>query len=159
MKLNEKQFRKVSLTLEIFRSQIDLYSKIKDDTDLLDDFMSLNRNPFFDLTNNKFFKTGLLSNEVKKSNLKNKDIVHDHFIQRKKSMNLLFNLLLENPNMSVDEFIVFMKQHSSTVGITKDEHMKVTIMAKGSDEYNFNLYVKCGIIVEGLDNFIGHINN
>ena len=60
----------------------------------------------FDLTNNKFFKTGLLSNEVKKSNLKNKEIVHDHFIQRKKSMNLLFNLLLENPNMSVDEFIV-----------------------------------------------------
>jgi len=72
MKLNEKQFRKVSLTLEIFRSQIDLYSKIKGDADLLDDFMSLNRNPFFDLTNNKFFKTGLLSDEVKKSNLKNK---------------------------------------------------------------------------------------
>jgi hypothetical protein len=156
MKLNEKQYKKISLTLEIFRSQIDLYSKIMNDADSVNNFMSLNRNPFFDLTNNKFFKTGLLSDEAKKL-IKPKDIVHDHFIQRKKSMKILFNQLLDNPNMDVNEFIIFMKQYSSTVGITKEEHMRVTTIAKGRDEYNFDLYGDCGIVVEGLNHFVNHI--
>jgi hypothetical protein len=154
MTLNEKQLRKIKITLEIFRSQIGLYNKLKDDEQSLDEFMSLNRNPFFDLTTNKFFKTGLVSNEVKRLNLTSKNVVHDHFIQRKKSMKLFFDLLIQNPNMDVNQFIDFMKKYVSTVGLTKEEHMKVTMLAKNNDEYNFNLYTECDIIIDGMDKFV-----
>ena len=154
MTLNEKQLRKISITLEIFRSQIGLYNNLKDDEQSLDEFMSLNRNPFFDLTTNKFFKTGLVSNEVKPLNLTPKNVVHDHFIQRKKSMKLFFDLLIQNPNMDVNQFVDFMKKYVSTVGLTKDEHMKVTMLAKNNDEYNFNLYTECDIIIDGMDKFV-----
>jgi hypothetical protein len=154
MTLNEKQLRKIKITLEIFRSQIGLYNKLKDDEQSLNEFMSLNRNPFFDLTTNKFFKTGLVSNEVKRLNLTPKNVVHDHFIQRKKSMKLFFDLLIQNPNMDVNQFIDFMKKYVSTVGLTKEEHMKVTMLAKNNDEYNFNLYTECDIIIDGMDKFV-----
>ena len=154
MTLNEKQLRKISITLEIFRSQIGLYNNLKDDVQSLDEFMSLNRNPFFDLTTNKFFKTGLVSNEVKRLNLKGKEVVHDHFIQRKKAMVFLFEQLNETPDMSVLVFIDFMKKYSSTVGITKDEHMRVTTLAKNKDEFNFSLYNECNIIIDGIDKFV-----
>jgi hypothetical protein len=154
MTLNEKQFRKISITLEIFRSQIGLYNKLKDDEQSLNEFMSLNRNPFFDLTTNKFFKTGLVSNEVKRLNLIGKNIVHDHFIQRKMAMKIFFDQLIQNPNMNIEQFIDFMKKYVSTVGITKDEHMKVTMLAKNNDEYNFNLYSECNIIIDGMDKFV-----
>jgi hypothetical protein len=47
-----------------------------------------------------------------------------------------------------------MKKYVSTVGLTKEEHMKVTMLAKNNDEYNFNLYTECDIIIDGMDKFV-----
>ena len=47
-----------------------------------------------------------------------------------------------------------MKKYSSTVGITKDEHMRVTTLAKNKDEFNFSLYNECNIIIDGIDKFV-----
>ena len=69
-------------------------------------------------------------------------------------MKLFFDLLIQNPNMDVNQFVDFMKKYVSTVGLTKDEHMKVTMLAKNNDEYNFNLYTECDIIIDGMDKFV-----
>jgi len=70
-------------------------------------------------------------------------------------MKIIFNLLCENPNMKVDEFILLIKKYSSTISITKDEHKKITALTKNSNEINYHVYDKIGILVPGL---LEHIN-
>jgi hypothetical protein len=116
----------------------------------LDNFFSLNRNPLFDLTNISYFRTGLESEGVTNGGKP----VHDHFIQRKRAMKILFEKLSEDRGMTLDEFIVFLVDYGSTVAITKEEHQVVTMRAKNTTDLNYELYEQCGIIIEGLDKMI-----
>ena len=138
------------MTLNIFKCQIGLYESIKNDPDDLDNFFSLNRNPLFDLTNISYFRTGLQSQGV----IDGGKPVHDHFIQRKYAMKILFEKLSENKNMTLNEFVVFLVEYGSTVAITKEEHQVVTMKAKNTTDLNYELYERCGIIIEGIDKMI-----
>jgi hypothetical protein len=150
VRLKDAQIKKIDMTLKIFKSQIDLYELIKNDPTDLDNFFSLNRNPLFDLTNISYFRTGLESESVTNGGKP----VHDHFIQRKYAMKILFEKLSEDKDMTLDEFIVFLVDYGSTVAITKEEHQVVTMRAKNTTDLNYELYEQCGIIIEGLDKMI-----
>ena len=102
VRLSESQITKINLTLDIFKCQIELYNSIKTDPNKLDAFFSLNRNPLFDLTGISYFRTGLESDGV----IAGGKPVHDHFIQRKHAMKILFERLFENKDMTFDDFVV-----------------------------------------------------
>lgn len=150
VRLSESQITKINLTLDIFKCQIELYNSIKTDPNKLDAFFSLNRNPLFDLTGISYFRTGLESDGV----IAGGKAVHDHFIQRKHAMKILFEKLSEDNDMTLDEFIVFLVEYGSTVAITKEEHQVVTLRAKNTTDLNYELYEQCGIVIEGLDKMI-----
>jgi hypothetical protein len=150
VRLKDSQIKKIDMTLNIFKCQIDLYESIKNDPYDLDNFFSLNRNPLFDLTNISYFRTGLQSQGV----IDGGKPVHDHFIQRKYAMKILFEKLSENKNMTLNEFVVFLVEYGSTVAITKEEHQVVTMKAKNTTDLNYELYERCGIIIEGIDKMI-----
>ena len=142
MKISKKKIIQIEETLKDFKALIPRFKEIKDKPILLKMFCSRNRNPLWDITNISYFKTGLVSEELIKSGGKGVD---DHYIQRAFSMKIIFNLLCENPNMGVDEFILLIKKYSSTISITKDD----------SNEINYHVYDKIGILVPGL---LEHIN-
>lgn len=150
VRLSESQITKINLTLDIFKCQIELYNSINTDPNKLDAFFSLNRNPLFDLTGISYFRTGLESDGV----IAGGKPVHDHFIQRKQAMKILFDKLSKNKDMTLDEFIVFLVEYGSTVAITKEEHQVVTTRAKNTTKLNYELYEQCGIVIEGLDKMI-----
>ena len=150
VRLSESQITKINLTLDIFKCQIELYNSIKTDPNKLDAFFSLNRNPLFDLTGISYFRTGLESDGV----IAGGKPVHDHFIQRKHAMKILFERLSENKDMTFDDFVVFLVKYGSTVAMTKEEHQVVTTRAKNTTDLNYELYEQCGIVIEGLDKII-----
>lgn len=80
MELTPKQLIRVEETLKDFVCLVPRYQEVKDDKELYDMFLSRNRNPLFDLTNTKFWDTGLMSENAKVKGVKT---VKDHYIQRK----------------------------------------------------------------------------
>ena len=153
MNLNENQLFNVQETLEDFKVLVTRYKEVKNDETRLRAFFVRNRNPLWDLTNCKFFKTGLLSEDAKKLN--KKDLVDDHYIQRSKGLKFVFEELEKDPSMSLDVFINIVKKYSSTVKLSKNEHAKVTSFAKKNPNYlNYETYLACGIKVEGLSDII-----
>jgi hypothetical protein len=142
---------KISETLKDFKALIPRYNEVKENPRLFQLFMSRNRNPLWDLSGNKMFKTGLKSDEVLKVLSGG---VEDHFIQRTKGMKIIFHKLNENPNMSVEEFTQLIISYSSTITLTKEEHNKVTSYAKVNDMLNYQVYNVLGIEVEGLSDFL-----
>jgi hypothetical protein len=80
MSLNPNQLFNVQETLEDFKVLLVRYKQVKDDEIRLKSFFVRNRNPLWDLTNCKFFKTGLLSEGAKI--VFKEDLVDDHYIQR-----------------------------------------------------------------------------
>lgn len=151
MVLTEKQIIKVRETLKDFLCLIPRYIEVKEDKDLYDLFLSRNRNPLFDLTNTKFWETGLSSENALKSNSK---IVKDHYIPRKIAMGYIMDELVSNPNITLNQFISLCKKYSSTVNLTKEEHDMVTLMAKNTGKCNYEFYSSCNIIIEGIDKVI-----
>lgn len=153
MTLNRKQSMNAEETLEDFKALLPRYNQIKNDEEKLKLFFVRNRNPLWDLTNCKFFKTGLLSEDAKL--LDKKDLVDDHYIQRSKGLKFIFSELEKEPNMSIETFILLVKKYSSTVKLSKEEHAKVTAFAKKNPNYlNYETYLACGIKVEGLSDII-----
>ena len=151
--MTEKQLFKISETLEDFKVLLSRYKEIKNDEIKLREFFMRNRNPTWDISNVKFFKTGLLSDLAKKE--KPQNLVDDHFIQRSKSLRFLFMELEKTPDMNVDRFIFLLKKFCSTVKITKEEHIKVTTFSKKNPSYlNYETYVACNIKVDGLSEII-----
>ena len=153
MNLNENQLFNVQETLEDFKVLVTRYKEVKNDETRLRAFFVRNRNPLWDLTNCKFYKTGLMSEGAKK--LDKKDLVDDHYIQRSKGLKFVFAELDRDPEMSLETFINIVKKYSSTVKLSKEEHAKVTSFAKKNPTYlNYETYLACGIKVEGLSDII-----
>ena len=154
MKLSSEQLIRVEETLKDFICLIPRYLEVKGDDKLYDMFLSRNRNPLFDMTNTKFWETGLLSNGAKYGGGKK---VKDHYIPRKLAMGFIMDALVLNPNMSVDDFIVLCKKYASTVTLTEEEHNLVTVRAKNTGRPNYEFYSSCGIFIEGIDGLIINI--
>jgi hypothetical protein len=151
MNLSDKQLIKIEETLKDFVCLIPRYIESKGNDKLYNMFLSRNRNPLFDMTGTKFWETGLSSNGAKLSSGKK---VKDHYIPRKLAMGYIMDELVNNPKMSVDDFIVLCKKYASTVNLTKEEHNLVTLMAKNTGRPSYEFYSSCGIIVEGLENIL-----
>jgi hypothetical protein len=146
---------KIEETLKDFKALLPRYREVKGDAKLFQLFMSRNRNPLWDLSGNKIFKTGLKSKVFLESNTKG---VEDHFIQRTKGMKIVFHKLDNNPDMDVDEFTKLIIGIGSTVSLTKEEHSLVTGYCKEFDLLNYQTYRTLNIEVEGLDEFLEEKN-
>jgi hypothetical protein len=154
MKLSAQQLTKVVETLKDFICLIPRYLEVKGNAKLYNMFLSRNRNPLFDMTGTKFWETGLLSEGAK--NTKGKK-VKDHYIPRKIAMGFIMDELVNNPKMSVDDFIILCKKYASTVTLTEEEHNLVTLKAKNTGRPNYEFYSSCGIFIEGIDGLITNI--
>jgi hypothetical protein len=154
MKLTKKQLLKCNETLKDFVCLIPRYLEVKNNDELYDMFLSRNRNPLFDLTNTKFWETGLSSNGAKVGGTK---IVKDHYIPRKIAMGFIMEELVNNPDMGLDEFVSLCKKYASTVSLSEQEHISVTIRAKNTGKCNYEFYSECGIIIEGLDTIVNNL--
>ena len=138
-------------TLKDFKCLLTRYNEVRDNEILSDRFCSRNRSQLWDLTTVNYFKTGLISQKLIESG-GNK--VDDHYIQRVKSTKIIFELLRENPDMSVDEFIILVKRYVSTISIAKDEHMKITPYVKKTGKINYMAYEDVGIVIPGLKEYV-----
>lgn len=153
MKLTNKQLVKVEETLKDFLCLVPRYLEVKGNDVLYDMFLSRNRNPLFDLTNTKFWHTGLSSNGIKGGG----KIVHDHYVPRKIAMGYIMDELCKNPFIGVDDFVLLCKKYASTISLTEGEHSLVTLRAKNTGKCNYEFYSECGIIIEGLDKLVGKL--
>jgi hypothetical protein len=154
MRLSVGQKIKIEETLKDFLCLIPRYLEVKGNPKLYDMFLSRNRNPLFDMTGTKFWETGLLSEGAKNTNGKK---VKDHYIPRKLAMGFIMDELVNNPHMSVDDFIILCKKYASTVTLTEEEHNLVTLRAKNTGRPNYEFYSSCGIFIEGIDGLITNI--
>ena len=150
-KLTEHQYNSIIEILKDFKCLLYRYDEVKNDNKLLSMFATRNRNPIYDITNCRFFRTGLISEQATQQKSK-KGLVHDHYIQRKYSVILIFNELSKNPQMNTDEFIHLIKTLCSTVLITKDEHKRVTNYSVKLGKMNYELYPDLNIIIKGFEN-------
>lgn len=151
--LNQNQLSNIEETLEDFKVLLARYRSIKGDENKLRQFFVRNRNPIWDITNCKFFKTGLMSESAKNMTLT--QLVDDHFIQRSKAMRFIFSELDKDENMGLDRFIELLKKYCSTVKLSKEEHSKVTLVAKQNPTYlNYESYLACKIQIDGLSDLM-----
>jgi hypothetical protein len=152
-KLNRNQLSKIEETLEDFKVLLIRYRNIQGNENKLKQFFVRNRNPIWDVTNCKFFKTGLMSESAKDIELS--QLVDDHFIQRSKAMRFIFSELDKNENMELNQFIQLLKKYCSTVKLSKEEHSKVTVVAKQNPTYlNYESYLACKIQIDGLSDLM-----
>jgi hypothetical protein len=151
--LNYNQLSNIEETLEDFKVLLTRYRSIKGDETKLKQFYVRNRNPIWDVTNCKYFKTGLMSEGAKNTSVTNQ--VDDHYIQRSKAMRFIFSELDKDEDMNVDRFIELLKKYCSTVKLSKDEHSKVTVVAKKNPTYlNYESYLACKIQIDGLSDLM-----
>jgi hypothetical protein len=151
--LNYNQLSNIEETLEDFKVLLTRYRSVKGDETKLKQFFVRNRNPIWDITKCKFFKTGLISESAK--NFPLTELVDDHFIQRSKAMRFIFSELDKDEDMSVNKFIQILKKYCSTVKLSKDEHSKVTVVAKRNPTYlNYESYLACQIQIDGLSDLM-----
>lgn len=142
---------KILETLKDFKALLPRYQELKSDKRLMHLFFSRNRNPLWDLSSNKIFRTGLKSSKfISEGGAP----VEDHFIQRTKAMRLIFKKLDDNPDMSLDEFTKLVIGLGSTVSLTKEEHGIVTAYCKQYDVLNYQAYNSLNIEVNGLVEFL-----
>ena len=147
--LSYNQLSNIEETLEDFKVLLTRYRSIKDNETKLKQFYVRNRNPIWDVTNCKYFKTGLMSEDAKNTPLTKQ--VDDHYIQRSKAMRFIFSELDKDEDMNVDRFIELLRKYCSTVVLSKDEHSMVTAVAKKNPTYlNYESYLACRIQVDGL---------
>lgn len=152
-KLNKKQLFNIEETLEDFKALLPRYRSLKGDETKSKQFFVRNRNPVWDVTNCKYFKTGLMSEDAK--DLPLTQLVDDHYIQRSKAMKFIFSELDKDENMNVEKFISLLKKYCSTVKLSKDEHSKVTVIAKQNPTYlNYESYLAGKIQIDGLSDLM-----
>ena len=151
--LNYNQLSNIEETLEDFKVLLTRYRGIKGNETKLKQFFVRNRNPIWDVTNCKYFKTGLMSESAK--NIPLIELVDDHFIQRSKAMRFIFSELDKDETMKSSKFIQLLKKYCSTVKLSKEEHTKVTVVAKQNPTYlNYETYLACDIQIDGLSDLM-----
>jgi len=149
--MKQTHLENIRETFEDFKALLPRYISVKEDSNLRRKFCSRNRNPLWDISNTKYFNTGLGSKE----GLSSVDPVKDHFVQRTKAVDLIFTEIEKDPEMTLDRFIKILKKYCSVVFLTKEEHTRVSSFCKNNKEaFNYEAYLACGIKVSGLSDFI-----
>lgn len=148
--ISSKAMLKINEAFECYKCLVARYLKVRNDPKALKRFLSMNRNPLFDITGSAYFRTGLMSAAASKCQEKCYTS-QDHFIQRTKALKYILRDMAKNPNMTLEQFISLVKKYCSTVTLTKEEHRKVTTYGrKHKDMTNVKIYKKLGIKVQGL---------
>ena len=120
----------------------------------LNRFLTRQRNIFWDLSNSSYFETDLCSDKYKIRKDKN-DYSKDHFIQRSKAGYYIFIEVVNNPNMSTEEFIRLVEKYCSTIRLTRAEHNMVSgYCRKNKDCFTYEAYAVCGVKVRGLATYL-----
>ena len=149
--MKQNHLETIRETFEDFKCLLPRYISVKKDSNLRKKFCTRNRNPLWDISNMKYFKTGLGSEK----GLSSLNPVEDHFIQRSKAIDLIFNEIEKDPEMTLERFIKVLKKYCSVVCLTKEEHSQVTSFCKKNKEaFNYEAYLACGIKVSGLSDLI-----
>jgi hypothetical protein len=156
--LTETKMKQVEQSLEIYKRLVPIWKRLRTNGSDKDKkrFLSLNRNPLFDMTGVSYFKTGLMSNECKR-NLKDCDCkkTHDHLIQRTKALEYVFNEISSNSDMTPRQYVRVIRRYCSTVLLTREEHNLVTSFTKNNPSYtNASIYSSLGIKIPGLDKWV-----
>jgi len=150
-KISDLKMRMIVETFKDFKCLLPRYREVKGDELLLKEFCKRNRNPLWDITSIKYFRTGLRSKGLIENG---GNFTHEHFIQRVKSVEIIFGELDRNPDMDVKTFISLIKKYSSTILLTKDEHKRITLLTRGTGVMNYLMYEEAGIEVPGLEKYI-----
>jgi hypothetical protein len=151
LEMTETKFIQCKETLEDLKAHLPRF--IKFNPDERHRLCCRNRSILFDVTTSNFFKTGLMSENVKK--FKDEEISEDHYYQRTKACEKIFLELVKNPEMDVETFISLLIKYCSTITLTKKEHRRVGDFTKKNKTYlNYQVYNKLGINVEGLSELI-----
>jgi len=149
--MKQTHLENIRETFEDFKCLLPRFISVKEDLNLRKKFCSRNRNPLWDISNTKYFNTGLGSEE----GLSSIEPVKDHFIQRAKAVNLIFNEIEKDPEMTLEQFIKILIKYCSVVSLTKEEHTRVSSFCrKNKDIFNYEAYLACGIKVSGLSDLI-----
>ena len=154
--LTKKQRFKIEETLKDFKCLVPRFNEIKDNPRLVRSFCSRNRNPLWDVTNIKYFSTGLKSKGVLE-NPNGEKVSKDHFIHRSLSMKLIFAEITKCPKMSTNKFIKLISKYGSTIEVLKSEHKRIGLTTRNTQLYNFRVYNDLGIEIDGLDNHLKSI--
>lgn len=150
-KLTDKQKLKIDMTLEMFKLLLPMYISVKGDVDRFNFFCGSLRSQIYDIS---FFKTGLISEAAKNKSIKRVD---EHLFNRTLSCKIIFEKLEKNPNMNVEEFISLLVKYCSTIKLTKIEHDKLTTNTGGMYKKTYSDYINCGILMEGLEEYINSL--
>jgi hypothetical protein len=150
MELTSKQMTKVEETLKDFKSLVKRYEQCKGSPKKLKNFCTRNRNPLWDLTNLKYFFTGLKSKALVEAG-KDAEVSKEHYIQRSLAMELIFEEISKNPKMTVRKFLKLVKKYGSTVQVLRSEHKEIGKKTKNTGVFNFRIYKSVGIDIPGLD--------
>lgn len=149
--MKENFIKNVHELLEDWKSLLVRWNQVKHCEMRRKKFCVRNRNPLFDISKNSFFFTGLGSVD----GLNSDKPVLDHFIQRAKAVELIFEFLDKNPQLDTFSFLKVLKKYCSVVKLTKNEHSKVTTFCKSNQNIlNFEAYEACGIKIHGLSKII-----
>lgn len=150
--LSDISLVKIEVALDMYKAHLPLYREYKKNDEIkLDQFLGISRSIIFDITKSKFFQVGLISEQALK---KLEDNVHEHLYNRKFSSRRLFELLEQNPNMTVEEFIFFLKKYGTIIVVTKSEHSEITKKTKGFHEKTNQDYLDAGANIPGLEEYI-----
>ena len=148
--ISEKAMLKINEAFESYKCLVSRYLKLRNDPKAVKRFLSMHRNPLFDITGGAYFKTGLMSAAASKCQEKCYTS-QDHFIQRTKALKYVFRDMAKNPHMTLEQFIAIVKKYCSTVTLTKEEHRRVTTYGrKHKDMTNVKIYKRLKIKVNGL---------
>jgi hypothetical protein len=70
-------------------------------------------------------------------------------------MRFIFSELDKNEDMDINDFILLLKKYCSTVKLSKDEHTRVTVVARQNPNYlNYETYLACDIEIDGLSDLM-----
>jgi len=143
---------KLNLILLSFKSQLSIYKEFKDDSKNLKFLFSMNRSSLWDVSKTKFFHTEFVSQKL----LEEKDQipVQEHYFNRALLSRFIFDTLIDDENMTLEKFTEMCQDLCSIIKLTKEEHSLVTKMSRGTNYPGYIFYEKCGIKMEGFNEFI-----
>jgi hypothetical protein len=141
----ETQLWKMRKLFKYFKSLVSDYLDDRNNEKDLSFFCNTFRSPIFDL---QFLKTGLISEAAKlvPYNMRAKD----HYYNRKLSIHLIFEQVVNNIDMTFEEFVVILKRYGSTIIITKEEHARFKKDVQGMYLKTYRDYEDRGVDVPGL---------
>lgn len=146
---------KLNLILLSFKSQLEVYKQFKNDSKNLKFLFSINRSSLWDISNNKFFETNFSSQKLLSD--RTQSSTKEHYFNRILSSRFIFNELEKDENMPLDRFTEICKDLCSIVKLTKEEHTLVTNMSRGTNRPGYLFYEKCGIEINGFDEYMKNI--